>query len=823
MMFIKEVLTFILLLAFSSSIQAAPTITFEYGPDTDKKPIPGVKLTQTESDGTVTIYASNAEGQITLTTTTNTYTLAASLAETGTDPISVQDALYILQHIVELRTLNADQIKAADINGDGNLTIQDALKVLQHNVELITLEPSLSFYDTNTGNALSTITFSPGNTPLITVIRQGDANLSFEPDSITDHAPILTGPMVSYSKLILKLDSVADGCSFELNQTSGKSILHLDTSNNIQVNFNLPIVYKTEAVSFRVSSSTSPECLVEKDISIDITPDNSSEYDLLTFSNLNPELDTRLQTNYFGIDQVGLGFRWTTERYSGTFCYADICTTEENALPAVGAVNFSIGDFNGDGHQDFATIMKVLGSRGYQGSDRSSKNTLLILLNDGLGNLYEDSNFIDISNVPEVRAAYRMKVADFNSDGKDDIFISSFGKYVCAEDNTCSSNPANHGLLMTSENQMLSYSHHIADNNDGNGFLRPAHDASAGDIDGDGDIDIIASGYIMYNDGDGIFSKYKDLEDQWYGGFDEYDNYTQNPIDASSVADFNGDGVDDIILWFRSDSESHCSTGNSDQKAEAYCGGYIKFGPILETDNVHVNDDFARLANGDGYYGLNTHFNNSVTGDIDGDGDIDVLVGETRKIPYYNGRTVQILINDGDGNFEDKTDVMYPNQLRSGLAEIVAPIGIGEGDVYMVDFDGDGDMDIVDNVGACNIGTNCAEYADTPRTVIALNDGNNVFSEIPHTFLPQKIEMYLIRGYDGYSSFIGSDSPPPDAHPQPDQGSMDISIPINLDNQGSLDFVSILAGHHYRTANSPDAEEKAFGVAYTVINKEKLQ
>ena len=168
-----------------------PTPSFTYG--TDDKPIPGVKVTQTESDGTVTVYASNATGQVTLTTTTNTYTLAASLAETGTDPISVQDALYILQHIVELRTLNTNQIKAADINGDGNLTIQDALKVLQHNVELITLEPSLSFYDKNTGNALSTITFSSGDTPSITVIRQGDANLSFDPDSITDHAPILTG------------------------------------------------------------------------------------------------------------------------------------------------------------------------------------------------------------------------------------------------------------------------------------------------------------------------------------------------------------------------------------------------------------------------------------------------------------------------------------------------------------------------------------------------------------------------------------------------------------------------------------------------------
>ena len=155
-----------------------------------------MKVTQTESDDTVTVYASDANGQITLPASTNTYTLAASLAETGTDPISVQDALYILQHIVELRDLNEnpEQIKAADINGDGNITIQDALKVLQHNVELITLEPSLSFYDAITGNALSATTFNPGDTPSITVIRQGDANLSFKPDSITDHAPILTGP-----------------------------------------------------------------------------------------------------------------------------------------------------------------------------------------------------------------------------------------------------------------------------------------------------------------------------------------------------------------------------------------------------------------------------------------------------------------------------------------------------------------------------------------------------------------------------------------------------------------------------------------------------
>jgi len=58
---------------------------------------------------------------------------------------------------------------------------------------------------------------------------------------------IVTGyeaTMGSFSKITLTLDSLVNECSFKINQTSGKSILHVDISNNTEIKFRLPLVYK---------------------------------------------------------------------------------------------------------------------------------------------------------------------------------------------------------------------------------------------------------------------------------------------------------------------------------------------------------------------------------------------------------------------------------------------------------------------------------------------------------------------------------------------------------------------------------------------------
>ena len=149
MYWIKIFLPIVLVWTIAFPAYAAPALTLTYAGDS-AKPVAGVKLTQTEADGTVTVYASNSSGEVTLNTTANTYTLTASLAETGEDPVDLLDAIWILQHSGELRTLTADQLKAADVSGDVEVDLLDAIYILQHSGELRTLSPSLVFLDAAT-------------------------------------------------------------------------------------------------------------------------------------------------------------------------------------------------------------------------------------------------------------------------------------------------------------------------------------------------------------------------------------------------------------------------------------------------------------------------------------------------------------------------------------------------------------------------------------------------------------------------------------------------------------------------------------------------
>src|SRR5262245_42821348 len=72
-------------------------------------------------------------------------------------------------------------------------------------------------------------------------------------------------------------------------------------------------------------------------------------------------------------------------------------------------------------------------------------------------------------------------------------------------------------------------------------------------------------------------------------------------------------------------------------------------------------------------------------GDLDGDGDVDVLVGQS----FFGGPGVSVLKNRGDGS--------YLPPIYSAL-----PINMTVGDVALADFDGDGDLDAFANVRGSN-------------------------------------------------------------------------------------------------------------------------
>ena len=220
-----------------------------------------------------------------------------------------------------------------------------------------------------------------------------------------------------------------------------------------------------------------------------------------------------------------------------------------------------------------------------------------------------------------------MVVDDLNGDGLDDVFAGSMGLSV-EQDKRWGIDPYPHFLLLSNSlGKFEESSANINDENNGMGQLcRFAHDASGGDPDGDGDIDLFACNMLLVNDGEGRFTIHPYLNLDW--------NYTYGSPMSSLLADLNNDGFDDIIFWNFNDR------WNFDLNPEE---GFI----LLSNGTKEIQNwkkipvPLAHSAS------IKTKYNHAVSGDLNNDGFMDVAVGITRANPYYEGAYVQILINDG--------------------------------------------------------------------------------------------------------------------------------------------------------------------------------
>ena len=566
-----------------------------------------------------------------------------------------------------------------------------------------------------------------------TCSNSGSSDMNINFPSLSINVSGLESPSVSYQKQILDVTSNNSNCNFEISLLNSDfhNIHFVKTSDNRKFEFRNPIINSNqENFILKVSSIQNADCPMA------VNELNLSVVKYPTKYNLIPENIDKLKTNFYQISDIGFDGIIIKDTFSATECYPtpNDCTFYDNQLFGQDAHNMIVGDFNGDGFEDFAVAWTFFPHT--IDPDQKINAPINIYLNNGEGRYEENLNIYTNNEPPDHPFAYRMIAADFNNDGIDDIFAGSMGiQYRSSDYSENYINPHPHLLLLSnSEKKFEDASHKIEDRNNGNGQLcNFAHDASAGDPDGDGDTDVYACNILNINDGNGNFVMHEYINLEW-----QRENKYGNPM-SSLMTDLNNDSFDDIIFW-NFDNRSTWSD--------------VDEGYILLSNNSSDIKNWSRLVLPSGPFGFDRNkYNHAASGDLNNDGFEDVVVSITRDLPYYEGAYIQILINDGNGELLDMTNTNFPAQPRSDSHH-------GEGNIYLRDMNLDGNLDIIHSTRDYSSGYHGAH--------IAINDGNGNFLSMENSDLPMRPDP----GNNNYDYLMKA-------------------LPLNIDNEGCLDFISV--------------------------------
>lgn len=334
------------------------------------------------------------------------------------------------------------------------------------------------------------------------------------------------------------------------------------------------------------------------------------------------------------------------------FCVAQTATQfreiKRNAFPvdSRNTSSLAIGDYNLDGVPDLIY------------TDFTLANQVQLYRGDGLGN-FTDVTATALPSAGTVRG-WKVTFLRADADPFPDIFLAMAGQ------NRLFLNQRNGTFKdVTSTNLPV--------------VVRSSYGLDIGDVDGDGDMDIVMGNTSVQNDlwlnnGRGVFSDVTSTN---------MPAGSQGAWDAT-LADVDGDK--DLDVFF----------ANSSNKIQQL---YINNGKGVFTDETST-----RMPT------LSTSARQCAAGDVDGDGDIDVFFG------CYNGQDL-LLINDGKGFFKDETSTRLPSRTNGTYGAIMA------------DIDEDKDLDIF-------VGAFTSTTAPTAPISLLLNDGKGKFTDATAARMP---------------------------------------------------------------------------------------
>lgn len=249
-------------------------------------------------------------------------------------------------------------------------------------------------------------------------------------------------------------------------------------------------------------------------------------------------------------------------------------------------------------------------------------------------------------------------------------------------------------LFSFSINAQIDFEAHITVNDTG-GTNNP-YSVFAADIDGDGFIDILSA-----SRNDDKIAWYKNIDG--LGTFGPQQIISETALGAESVfaADIDGDGdndvifasrIDDTIGWYENTNglgsfgPKQIISNLVDSPNSISAGDIDNDGDIDILSSSDGDDKIAWYENTDGLgnYGpqqiISTNFSaplKTTTGDIDGDGDLDILSGSG----FIENSVVWFKNTNGQGNFVAQ-QILTDQVQRAG-------------DAILADVDNDGDLDIV--------------------------------------------------------------------------------------------------------------------------------